>query len=63
MTNGPIEPSADARQFAGVCYQVFTALRLEGFTEQQALVIIGQMRGGEKALPFNPTTYDDLEAK
>jgi hypothetical protein len=43
MTNGPIEPNADARQFAGICFQFFTALILEGFTEQQALIIIGQM--------------------
>lgn len=43
VTNGPIEPNADARQFAGFCFQIFTALMLEGFNEQQALVIIGQM--------------------
>jgi hypothetical protein len=43
MTNGPVEPSADAREFAAVCFQFFTALRLEGFSEQQALIIIGQM--------------------
>lgn len=43
MTNGPIEPSADARDFAKACYQIFVALTLEGFAEQQALIIIGQM--------------------
>jgi len=52
MTNGPIEPSADAREFAGACFQIYTALTLEGFSEQQALVIIGQMiaanQGGSK---------------
>ena len=43
MTNGPVEPSADAREFARACHQIFVALSLEGFTEQQALVVIGQM--------------------
>ena len=43
MTNGPIEPSADAREFAKACFQIFTALCLEGFTEQQALIVVGQM--------------------
>ena len=43
MTNGPVEPNADAREFAKACYQIFVALTLEGFTEQQALIVIGQM--------------------
>ena len=43
MSNGPIEPSADARAFAKACHEVYVALTLEGFKEQQALVIIGQM--------------------
>lgn len=43
MTNGPVEPSADAREFAKACHQIFVALTLEGFTEQQALAVIGQM--------------------
>ena len=43
MSNGPVEPTADAREFAKTCFQFFTALGLEGFTEQQALIIIGQM--------------------
>lgn len=43
MTNGPIEPSADAREFAAATFQIYMALTLEGFTEQQALAIIGQM--------------------
>lgn len=41
--NGPIEPNADARQFAAAMWQMFVALTKEGFTERQALVIIGQM--------------------
>lgn len=41
--NGPVEPTADARAFAAICHQYFTALTLEGFTEQQALVIVGQI--------------------
>lgn len=40
--NGPIEPSAALRTFAKTNYEMFVALTLEGFTEKQALVIIGQ---------------------
>lgn len=35
------EPTADQRQFAGAMYGLFSALVLEGFTEVQALQIIG----------------------
>lgn len=41
MTNGPIEPHADMRQMANVYHQMFVALTQEGFTEQQALQIVG----------------------
>ena len=37
------EPTAEMRQAANGCWQLFTALGDEGFTDQQALVIIGQM--------------------
>lgn len=40
---GPVEPSADSRQFAVAMHQMFTALTLEGFREDQALIIIGQV--------------------
>jgi len=45
------EPSADIRMFASGMWQMYVALTLEGFSEQQALVVIGQviltnMRGG-----------------
>ncbi|AHH98351.1 hypothetical protein [Kutzneria albida] len=43
MTNGPIEPSADLRKLASVLRQTYIALIAEGFTEHQALVIIGQI--------------------
>jgi hypothetical protein len=43
MSNGPVEPTADMRAFAGICWQMFNALRLEGFSETQALVVIGQV--------------------
>lgn len=39
----PTEPSADIRQLASQTRQMFVALVNEGFTERQALVIIGQM--------------------
>jgi len=38
----PTEPSADLRQLASIYHQMFIALTQEGFTEQQALLIIGQ---------------------
>jgi len=41
--NGPVEPSADLRQMASALRQMFIALTSEGFTEQQALAIIGQV--------------------
>ena len=43
MSNGPIEPAAEMRELAHLLHQTFVALTLEGFTEQQALVIIGQI--------------------
>jgi hypothetical protein len=41
--NAPREPSADLRQLASMLHQTFIALVNEGFTEQQALIIIGQI--------------------
>lgn len=38
-----VEPSADARQAARALRDQFLALVKEGFTEHQALVIIGQI--------------------
>lgn len=43
MSNGPIEPSADLRQLANVLRQTYLALMQEGFTEAEALAIIGQI--------------------
>jgi hypothetical protein len=43
VTNGPIEPAADLRQLASVLRQTYLAPVQEGFTEQQALAIIGQI--------------------
>ena len=37
------EPSADARTFAKGMRQLFVALQQEGFTVQEALVVIGQV--------------------
>jgi hypothetical protein len=49
--NVPTEPSADLRQLASSLWQMYVALTLEGFSEQQALIVIGQiieaqMKGG-----------------
>ena len=38
-----MEPAADLRQSANMMRQVYIALVDEGFSEQQALVILGQM--------------------
>lgn len=41
MTNGPIEPNAEMRGIAATLRQYYLALVQEGFTDQQALTIIG----------------------
>lgn len=46
MARPPIEPSADLRQAAKGLREMYVALIEEGFTETQALVIIGQMVAG-----------------
>ena len=40
---GPTESSADMRALASTLWQMFVALTAEGFTEQQALVILGNV--------------------
>lgn len=45
MPNNAREASADLRVFAKQAREMFLALVDEGFSEQQALVIIGQMMG------------------
>lgn len=42
MSGFSTEPAADLRQMASGLRQMFVALLNEGFTEQQALIIIGQ---------------------
>jgi hypothetical protein len=48
---GPSEPTSDARQFARFTHDHFVALIGEGFTEDQAMRIIGMLfranRSGE----------------
>ena len=51
MTNGPIEPSADVRQAAHAIRQIYLALRHEDFTDQQALVIVGQILAANNGGP------------
>lgn len=38
-----IEPAAEVRQVANTVAQLYAGLRQEGFSEQQALYLIGQM--------------------
>lgn len=47
----PMEPSADLRAMANQLRQMFVALVSEGFSEQQALVVVGLIlaaQGGNK---------------
>lgn len=41
--SGPQEPAADLRTLASILRQTYIALCAEGFTQQEALVIIGQI--------------------
>lgn len=41
--NGPEEPSADMREFARICRDMYVGLLQEGFTEREALAILGQV--------------------
>lgn len=41
--NGPVEPSAEMRQFAAVMFQMYSALTQEGFERLDALAIIGKV--------------------
>lgn len=43
MSGVPMEPSADLRQMANMLRQMYIALTAEGFSEQQALIVIGQI--------------------
>lgn len=45
----PVEPSADQRRFARTMYAQFVALTRSGFTEPQALTVIGSMITGASA--------------
>lgn len=40
---GPIEPSSDTRQSAHVLMEMYLALRAGGFTEAQAMFLVGQV--------------------
>lgn len=39
--NGPVEPSAAMREFAGNLRQMYVALCEQGFSEQEAFQIVG----------------------
>lgn len=51
MNRAKREPSADIRQAASAMHEIFTALTDEGFTETQALVILGQMLAANQRPP------------
>ena len=46
--SGPVEPRADLRQAAHGLMEIFVSLKDAGFTEQQALIILGHMMSGQK---------------
>lgn len=48
IPKGPTEPSADIRQAASTMWQIFVALTSEGFSEEQALMIISNMMRGNQ---------------
>ena len=41
MNRPPTEPSADMRNIASTLWQMYVALTAEGFSDQQALHVIG----------------------
>ena len=43
-----VEPDADQRAAGLGCFQMFVALVDAGFTEEQALKVIGSMLGGQR---------------
>ena len=43
-----VEPTADQRSAALGCFQMYVALTDQGFTESQALQILGAMLGGQR---------------
>ena len=47
MNEIPMEPAADMRVLANTIRQVYVALMQEGFNNQQALVIVGQILAGQ----------------
>lgn len=51
MSNGPTEPSAVLREAAQFYWQTFVALTNEGFSEDQALKIIGELIRGAMGGP------------
>lgn len=48
MSNGPIEPPAGLRAAGRELHQLFVSLTQGGFTEDQALKIIGHMLANAK---------------
>ncbi len=49
--NSPTEPAADLRRLASALWQIFVALQSEGFSEQQALVVVGQILVANRPAP------------
>lgn len=47
--NGPQEPSAVMRQAARGIREVYVALTAEGFSSQEALVIVGQILAANRS--------------
>ncbi len=47
----PKEPSADPRLLASILRQTYMALLAEGFTQQEALTIIGHMLAANRPDP------------
>ena len=49
VVNSPVEPRTEIQTAAHVVREIYLELLTEGFTEQQALVIVGQIILANKA--------------
>lgn len=51
MPTIPTEPAAELRQAASGLWQLYVALTNQGFTERQALVVIGHVLANQQQNP------------
>lgn len=49
--NGPEEPSADMRMLASTLREMYVALKLEGFSMYEAILLVGQVLAANQRPP------------